>query len=100
VKIKIYGKVYTVKTDPDVDLEEVADYVDSKMKELSEAGKGRITTADLAVLTALNLAQELMAYKKAHSGANSVVQDRLGRMADRLEKKLESIKTKGVVEDK
>jgi len=100
VKIKIYGKVYTVKTDPDVDLEVVADYVDSKMKELSEAGKGRIATADLAVLTALNLAQELMAHKKAHTGADSVVQQRLGRLADRLDEKLESIKTKGVAEDK
>ncbi len=100
MKIKVYGKTYTVKTDPDVDLEEVADYVDSKMQELSEAGKGRISTADLAVLTALNLAQELMAHKKTHSGADTVTRERLGRIADSLEKKLESVQSKGVVEDK
>lgn len=97
MKIKVYGKTYTVKTDPDVDLEEVADYVDSKMKELSEGG-GRISTADLAILTALNLAQELMTHKKAYTGANTAAGERMGRIADKLEKKLESIKSKGVVE--
>ncbi|QPJ66648.1 MAG: cell division protein ZapA [Candidatus Nitrohelix vancouverensis] len=96
MKIKVYGKVYTVKTDSEPDLETVASYVDEKMRELSANGKSKMTTADLAVLTALNIAQELMEAKKVQSGMQSDSKQRLEKVVEGLEEKVQSIKTKGV----
>ncbi len=96
MKIKVYGKVYTVKTDSEPDLETVASYVDGKMRELSANGKSKMTTSDLAVLTALNIAQELMEARKVQSSTQSDSKQRLEKVVEDLEEKVQSIKTKGV----
>ncbi len=58
-KIKIYGKTYTIKTPQGaIDPQELAEFVDSKMQELS-TGSAKMSTLDLGVLTALNVAHEL-----------------------------------------
>lgn len=61
-KIQIYGKTYSLKSSSEVDADEVAGYVDSKMKELANASS-KTSTLDLAILAALNIAQELLALK-------------------------------------
>jgi len=61
-QVKIFGKSYTVKgADPD-GMQELANFVDSKMQELASATKA--TPADLPVLTALNIAQDLFELKQ------------------------------------
>ncbi len=63
-KIKIYGKTYTIKTPPgEIDPQELAEYVDTKMQELS-TGSAKLSTVDLGVLTALNVAHELAQVKQ------------------------------------
>ena len=58
-QINVYGKTYNIKTDlSKVDPQDLADYVDRKMHELS-SGKNKPSTIDLAILTALNIAGEL-----------------------------------------
>ncbi len=58
-QVKIYGKSYTVKDEStDIPLPRIADYVDSKMKELS--GNRKMAPLDAAILAALNITQELM----------------------------------------
>lgn len=94
-QVKIYGMTYTVKeTEGDVPLPKLASYVDSKMKEL--AGDRKIPPVDLAVLAALNIAQELMEIKnnmKTLSEENdkvfNEVDQRVAKMTKALSRELE-----------
>ena len=59
-QIKVYGNTYKLKSSSTaVPLDEVASYVDSIMRELSGL-KGKASSIDLTVLTALNIAQEFL----------------------------------------
>ncbi len=63
-KIKVYGKTYTIKTpQEDIDPQQLAEFVDAKMQELS-TGSVKLSTLDLGVLTALNVAHELALTKQ------------------------------------
>jgi cell division protein ZapA len=63
-QITVYGKTYNIKTDlSGVNPQDLADYVDEKMHELS-SGKMKPSTIDLAILTALNIAGELFEAKE------------------------------------
>jgi cell division protein ZapA len=64
-QITVYGKTYNIKTDlSKVNPQDLADYVDEKMHELSR-GKTKPSTIDLAILTALNIAGELFEVKES-----------------------------------
>ena len=92
-KVKIYGKSYNIKsTEGNIPLEEVAEFVDSRMKELSGV-RGKTSTIDLAILAALNIAQDLL--ERQHGGQTLSPTDskRVDRMIKMLEKEVEHIKT-------
>lgn len=62
VEITILGQKYTIKSDQDeVALREVARFVDSRLNELN---RGRIATLSVAVLGALNIANEYFLYRR------------------------------------
>ncbi|MFQ5483628.1 MAG: cell division protein ZapA [Nitrospinaceae bacterium] len=64
-QIEVYGKTYHIKSaDGPIPAQELAQCVDAKMRELENA-TNRASTLDLAVLTALNLAQELFEAREA-----------------------------------
>ena len=93
-EIKIYGKTYKVKpVSSSVRMEEVAALVDSKMKELSGV-KGRSSTLDLAVLTALNLGHELMELKLAVQGDDDQLNQHIEVMIKKLDKTLNTVNCK------
>jgi len=59
-EIKVFGQVYTVKTDADEDhLQRVARYVNEKMDEVVKNTKS-VSSLNVAILTALNIADDLM----------------------------------------
>lgn len=90
-KIQIYGKTYNVKSSSDeISAEEVAAYVDSKMRDLAEA-RSKIPTLDIAVLAALNIAQEFMELRKQSEAKNRVREDKIGRMLSALEDELQAV---------
>jgi cell division protein ZapA len=90
-KIKIYGKTYSLKsTSSEVDAEEVAAYVDSRMKELAKA-LSKTSTLDLAILAALNIAQELMELKNQVESQEEVEGEKLHHLMDAIDKELQSI---------
>ncbi len=95
-EIKIYGKTSTVKPiSSSVDMQDVAALVDAKMRELSGV-KGKSSTVDVAVLTALNLGHELMELKQTRQGDSGQHSQRIDGMVQKLEESLETIKSKGV----
>ena len=92
-KIQIFGKTYNLKNSSgEIGTEEVAAYVDSKMRELA-AASSKTPTLDLAVLAALNIAQELMELKKQTDAQNQETEDKIGRLVAALENELQSIDT-------
>ena len=87
-KIQIYGKTYSLKNSSDqVSTEEVAAYVDAKMRELVEV-RSKTSSADLAVLAALNIAQELMELQNQTEAIAKVQSEKIGRMLDALENEI------------
>ena len=92
-KIQIYGKTYNLKSSSgEIATKEVADYVDSKMHELAEI-RSKTPTLDLAVLAALNIAQELMELQKKNDVKNQEREDKIEQLLLALENELQSTDT-------
>ena len=90
-KIQIYGKTYSLKSSSDqVSTEEVAAYVDAKMRELA-AARSKTSSADLAVLAALNIAQELMELQKQNDANHKSHEEKIGRIIEALEDEIQTI---------
>ena len=90
-KIQIYGKTYSLKSSSDqVSTEEVAAYVDAKMRELA-AARSKTSSADLAVLAALNIAQELIELQKQNDANDKSHEEKIGRMIEALEDEIQTI---------
>ena len=90
-KIQIYGKTYSLKSSSsEVDAEEVAGYVDSKMRELATA-RSKTSTLDLAILAALNIAQELLELKGQAEAKGELEEEKIQQLVDALDKELQDI---------
>ena len=90
-KIQIYGKTYSLKSSSsEVDAEEVAAYVDSRMKELANV-RGKTSTLDLAILAALNIAQELMELKNQAGAKEEAEGEKLRQLVEALDNELQDI---------
>ena len=90
-KIQIYGKTYSLKSSSsEVDAEEVAAYVDSRMKELANA-RSKTSTLDLVILAALNIAQELMELKNQARAKEEAEGETLRQLVEALDRELQSI---------
>jgi cell division protein ZapA (FtsZ GTPase activity inhibitor) len=96
--VQIYGKKYTFKApESSVSLEQLADYVDSRMRELSASA--RAVPGDIAVLAALNIAQDLFELKQqvaaleAEQGeTRQQVEERTAALAEKLETELQQMR--------
>ena len=103
-QITVYGKTYNIKTDLSrINPQDLADYVDEKMHELS-SGKTKPSTIDLAILTALNIAGELFEIKEAakqemtQKKSSQKEEDQKARhLVQMVEKELSQIKSSGGV---
>ena len=90
-KIQIYGRTYSLKSSSDqMNMEEVAAYVDAKMRELA-AARSKTSSADLAVLAALNIAQELIELQKQNDVNDKSHEEKIGRMIEALEDEIQTI---------
>jgi cell division protein ZapA len=64
VEIKVFGQTYTVKSDAEEGhIQEVARYVNEKMDEVLKKTRS-VSTLNVAILTALNLADDLLKEKE------------------------------------
>lgn len=69
--VDIFGRRFELRAADSVErLQELARYVDGRMRELAEVSP-RADTARLAVLTALNIADELFRERETEPGARS-----------------------------
>ena len=88
VKVTIYGTEYPVKGDADPDyIQEVAAYVDSKMREVANSLTVKSTTK-VAILAALNITDELFSRRRSDDEESEELETRITLMADRVKESL------------
>lgn len=93
VRVEIFDQAYNLRgSDPEYILK-LAEYVDSKMRAVAEA-TNTIDTVRLAVLAALNIADEYHLLKKRQDGGTTDYQKRAHLLADALDAVLQEEKRK------
>ncbi|MGZ5433567.1 MAG: cell division protein ZapA [Thermoanaerobaculia bacterium] len=84
--VEIFGQTYNVRGDGDPDyLMELARLVDIRMREVA----GQVATVDpmkIAILAALNIADEFSRYRKRREDAAGIWIERTEEISDRLSK--------------
>jgi cell division protein ZapA len=81
--VEIFGEVYHVRgSDEDGYLQSLADLVDRKMREVAEHVKG--DTARIAILAALNLADELFQLQSRQEGERVEIREKVAALTEEL----------------
>jgi len=88
VRVNIYGEEYTVRSDGDVEyIREIAAFVDGKMRGISDKMPNK-SPSRVAVLAALNIADELFKERKEGERDLSFLEKRASDILSILEDKL------------
>lgn len=88
VEIKVFGQTYTVKTDAEEDyIQEVARYVNEKMEEVLKKTKS-VSTLNVAILTALNIADDLLKEKKERIALLQEIEARSKDLVEKIDIKM------------
>lgn len=83
--VEIYGQKYTVRSDDETEhVERVAAYVDGRMREVARASS-QVTSLRVAILAALNIADELFRERDTKSQGSVDIEARARSLADALE---------------
>ncbi|MBI3932444.1 MAG: cell division protein ZapA [Acidobacteria bacterium] len=84
VTVQIFGQTYTVKAGADSRyVEDLAAYVDAQMREVSQAA-GAVDSVRIAVLAALNIADERFRLQSAVDQGGKEARERAARLAREL----------------
>lgn len=87
-QVEIFGEVYSVRgSDEKGHLQELADLVDRRMREVAEHVKG--DTARIAILAALNLADELFQIQDRQEGERVEIREKVAALTEELTHALE-----------
>jgi cell division protein ZapA len=82
VEVEIFGQRYSLKSEvPEGQVKKVAAYVDRKMREVSESTKS-VDSLHMAILTALNIAQEYLQEKGNKEELLQRIQDKNDRLEE------------------
>lgn len=85
VEVDIFGGTYQVRGEKDAEyLRGLAELVDRKMREIAEKISAA-DTAKVAILAALNLADELSQGRRQQEGDDDEIQERVTQLTERLE---------------
>lgn len=84
VHVEIFGQTYAVRVGADPGyVEQLAAYVDGQMKEVARS-TSTVDSLRVAVLAALNVADELFRARQASSSVDDDLEDRARHLADEL----------------
>ena len=85
VEIKVLGQTYTVRTDSDENhIQEVARYVNEKIEEILRKTKS-VSSLNVAILTALNIADDLLKEKEKRLALLKEVGTKSKEMVERID---------------
>jgi cell division protein ZapA len=89
VNVKIFGQEFTIKGEDSPEyVEELAEFVDKKMREVASASSV-ITSHKVAILTAINIADELFRLQKEKGDQEENNQNKINDWIETLGKTLE-----------
>lgn len=84
--VEIFGQAYNVRGDGDPDyLTELARYVDARMREVA-AEVATVDPMKIAILAALNIADEFSRFRKQRLGASGIWIEKTEEISERLNK--------------
>ena len=88
VEIKVFGQTYTVKTDEEEDyIRKVAQYVNEKMEEVLRKTRS-VSTLNVAILTALNIADDLLRERDKREALVREVEVKSKNLVEQIELKI------------
>jgi cell division protein ZapA len=84
IEIKVFGQTFSVKTDSDEDhLQAVAQYVNEKMEEILKKTRS-VSSLNVAILTALNIADDLLKEKEERKALLREVEDKSKDLVEKI----------------
>ncbi|HXX33912.1 MAG TPA: cell division protein ZapA [Thermodesulfobacteriota bacterium] len=84
VEIKVFGQIYTVKTDAEEEhIQKVARYVNEKMDEVTRNTKS-VSSLSVAILTALNIADDLIKEREKRLALLQEVEQRSRDLTEKI----------------
>lgn len=88
-KVSIFGHEYTVKAPADSNyIKSIAEYVDTKMREVQEGMPNVQSTERIAILAAMNISDELFSSKRTKEVFSSEVETKIQSLIDIIDEKL------------
>ncbi len=94
VRVEIYDQTYHLRGSDAEYIAELAEYVDTKMRLIAEQA-ATVDSLRVAVLAALNIADELHVLKRKYDSVASDYNERAGQLAGALDKVLEEERRTG-----
>lgn len=89
MKVEIFNQTYNVAAgDEEEHVRQLAEYVDTRMREISEATR-TVDSVKVAVLAALNIADELFALQKKQDDIQGPLRKRVEKCVQMVERALE-----------
>ncbi len=87
IKVKLFGREYTVKGQGDGRyVEELADHIRRRSRDI-QAKSNVVTTLDLAVLTLLNITDEMFQYKQVKEQTIKELEEKTERLLEAMDRK-------------
>ena len=94
VRVEIYDQTYHLRGSDSEYIAQLADYVDTKMRLISQQA-ATVDSLRLAVLAALNIADELHVLKRKYDSVASDYNERAGQLAGALDEVLQDTRRTG-----
>jgi cell division protein ZapA len=87
VHVEIFGQTYAVRGADAAHVEQLGKYVDEQMQQISRSS-GAVDSVRIAVLAALNIADEYFRLKSGGTAGDGDIKQRAKKLADTLEQAL------------
>ncbi len=89
-EVEIFGTVYNVRGEKDPEyLQELAGLVDGRMRDIAQQ-VSTVDSAKIAILAALNIADELFQCQRHQEGSRVEVEEKVAQLAGELSKALQA----------
>ena len=86
IKITIFGQEYSVKAPADPTyIKKIAEYVDTKMREVQSGFSSTQSSNRIALLSAMNITDELFNAKKQGDSDNSEVEEKITSLIELID---------------
>ena len=86
IKITIFGQEYSVKAPADpTNIKKIAEYVDTKMREVQSGFSSTQSSNRIAILSAMNITDELFNAKKRGDSDNNEIEEKITSLIELID---------------